>query len=466
MLRLTRGSVGIKEAYSQAMAVTAPLGSVVSTTTAAVAYAGGGVLLATFLALLASAMWIFTLTRYSGKVASAGGFYSFSSAAWGSKKVSFFEAFIEIGAYVILNAANVIATITILKFVNSLGFTIPSFISWLVLGICVIYPTLLSLYDVRKVLGRVVLIAGSAEVALLIMMFIYSVVTRGFQPHLFVSTRSIGTGGFALAFILTLVSISGAGAATYLGEEAKLPTKTINLGMWLSLIIGGIAISLGTYGLLSLWSGPIASIQNSQQPLLAEFSRIGTFPLLLTMVLAINSLVTSNIGTTLGSARILFNLSRENAAPKLFSKMSKSGQPIVATIVIGIFTALLSILPSLVEGFYSAFLDVSAIASIFWVTGRLIDSAGVPVFLMRIRRLSVMSLIIPLVVTALNVWGISVSVSQFDIVQAGIITITAGLLILWYARYGRKGKPGSLMVDDKGELITRDELLKRLIAGT
>jgi len=44
--KLRKGVLTLKEAYGQAMAVTAPLGSVVSTSTAAVAYAGNGVVFA------------------------------------------------------------------------------------------------------------------------------------------------------------------------------------------------------------------------------------------------------------------------------------------------------------------------------------------------------------------------------------------------------------------------------------
>ena len=74
------------------MGVTAPLGSVVSTTTAAVVYAGAAVPLATIMAFLGSVLWIWILTRYSNKLASPGGYYSFSSGAYGSKKLSLFEA--------------------------------------------------------------------------------------------------------------------------------------------------------------------------------------------------------------------------------------------------------------------------------------------------------------------------------------------------------------------------------------
>jgi hypothetical protein len=63
--KLRKGVLTLKEAYGQAMAVTAPLGSVVSTSTAAVAYAGNGVVFATLLGLAGSILWVATLSSYA-----------------------------------------------------------------------------------------------------------------------------------------------------------------------------------------------------------------------------------------------------------------------------------------------------------------------------------------------------------------------------------------------------------------
>ncbi|MEM3281089.1 MAG: amino acid permease, partial [Saccharolobus sp.] len=60
-MTLKKAVLSFKETYAQAMAVTAPLGSVVSTTTAAIAYAGSSVVFTTLLSLIASALWIYTL---------------------------------------------------------------------------------------------------------------------------------------------------------------------------------------------------------------------------------------------------------------------------------------------------------------------------------------------------------------------------------------------------------------------
>lgn len=461
-VRLLKKAVGLKEAYGQAMAVTAPLGSVVSTTTAAVAYAGGGVILATLMALLASALWIYTLTRYSDKIASAGGFYSFSSAAWRNKKVSFFEAFTEVGAYVLLNAANVLAVITILESVSSFGIRIPSTLLWGVAIALSFYPSIISFMNVRKLLGTIVTVSGTAEAVLLGSLFIYDIIYKGFNPSLFFDVRDLSAGGLAVAFVLTVVSISGAGASTYLGEESKTPTKTISKGMWLSLAIGGFAMVLGTYALVDLWNGSLSSLSTAKQPLFTEVLGISSIALFITVFLSINSLMASNIGTTLGASRIIFNMAREKSAPGIFTRLSDQRQPIFALLCIGSVTALLSLGLSLFEGFYNAFLDISAITGIFWISGRLIDSLGVPVFLRRIGSLSYASVVIPVVVSVINFAGVAVSFSGFDTVQIVIISVMYVLMALWYVLLGRNSNVGSILVDEEGELIERDEVIRRL----
>ncbi len=120
IMRLGRGVISLKETYGQAMAVTAPLGSVVSTSTAAILYAGHSVVFTTLLALLGSALWIYSLTSYTKRVASPGGYYTFGYSAWRRKIISFFEALTEVFAYSLLNAVNAIT----LYLLVSIGFQV------------------------------------------------------------------------------------------------------------------------------------------------------------------------------------------------------------------------------------------------------------------------------------------------------------------------------------------------------
>jgi len=459
-MRLSRGSISLKETYGQAMAVTAPLGSVVSTSTAAILYAGHSVVFTTLLALMGSALWIYTLTSYTRRIASAGGYYTFGYSAWRNKFLSFFEALTEVFAYSFLNAVNVITLYLLINIgLGILGFTLPWWSEGVILAFGILYPTLLSLTQIKKVLGYVVSVSATAEVVLLVALFLVSLR----EPfHLeYLTPDGASPNNIAQAFVLSMVSISGAGAATYLGEEAKKPMKTITQGMWLSLLIGGLSMFLGTYALVTLWGGSLSDLANSPQPLLFEMYRYGSIPMFIALVMSANSLLASNIGTTLGSARILFNLGREGAAPRFLTNVTKSGEPLVSTLLVALLSALVVALFTSVLGLSDAFAIVGVITGIFWLMGRVIDGFGVPVFYARISQLSVYTLLIPIIATSLNVWGIIQSIQPNSI---SLFTLVALLLVIvvWYSAKGRRGRPGSLVVDEENRVITIEEYMDRL----
>jgi Amino acid transporters len=442
------------------MAVTAPLGSVVSTSTAAILYAGHSVVFTTLLALMGSALWIYTLTSYTRRIASAGGYYTFGYSAWRNKFLSFFEALTEVFAYSFLNAVNVITLYLLINIgLDILGFTLPWWSEGVILAFGILYPTLLSLTQIKKVLGYVVSVSTTAEVVLLVALFLVSLR----EPfHLeYLTPDGASPNNIAQAFVLSMVSISGAGAATYLGEEAKKPMKTITQGMWLSLLIGGLSMFLGTYALVTLWGGSLSDLANSPQPLLFEMYRYGSIPMFIALVMSANSLLASNIGTTLGSARILFNLGREGAAPRFLTNVTKSGEPLVSTLLVALLSALVVALFTSVLGLSDAFAIVGVITGIFWLMGRVIDGFGVPVFYARISQLSVYTLLIPIIATSLNVWGIIQSIQPNSISLFTLVALLS-VIVVWYSAKGRRGRPGSLVVDEENRVITIEEYMDRL----
>ncbi|BCU69378.1 APC family permease [Stygiolobus caldivivus] len=461
---LSKASLSLREAYGQAMAVTAPLGSVVSTTTAAIAYAGRSVVFATILALIGSALWVYTLTRYSSKLASAGGFYTYGAAAWRRKTVAYYEAIFEIIAYSSLNAVNAFTIYLILQTIlQQLNISLPSYALILTILLGLAYPTLASyLIHIRRLLSYIVSVSATLEVLFLFALFIYAVATKGFNPTYFIPSSHTSIGAIGTAMILSIVSISGAGAATYLGEETKTPTKNITAGIWLSLILGGGAILAGTYGLVALWNGSLSSLSNCAQPLLYELFRFGLPIVMLGLLMSVNSLLASNIGTTVGAARVLFNLAREKVMPNIFEKINKENEPIVATMAVGIISALFTIIPLVITGSVeNAFTEISVITSIFWLTGRIIDGFGVPVLYWVIGRLSISSAVIPIASGLINLVGIGLSIQLPDMFQTITVIVILLLATMWYIVKGRFGKPGTLVVDENNEVITIDEYLKR-----
>ncbi|MGC8670205.1 MAG: APC family permease [Thermoprotei archaeon] len=453
-IRLKQNALSLWETYGQAMAVTAPLGSVVSTTTAAVLYVGSAVPLATLLAFMASVVWLAVLTAYSKRIASAGGFYSFAGFSYRRKWISFFEAVTEVSAFVTLNAADVFAVYLMLKVIEAmLSVRISLPLELLIASSALWYPTAISLLNIKVVIGKFVSWSATAEVALLSAFFFYSALTRGFSLDP-LSPSGVGSAGFMAAFLLSLTSISGAGTSTYLGEETSRPTRNVTAGMWLALVLGGIAMFLGSYAMVIDWGPNLDALASSPQPLLQEMGKVpmvGGVLLLATFILALNSILSSNVGTTVAPARVLFNLARERAAPANFLKLNRFFEPLMGTILVGIVSAGLAG-GYLTLGVDAAFAQLSLLASFFWMLGRTVDALGVPLLYRRVgAKMGAFWIVTGLALVLSGVAVTSVLTPVDPLALAGIAGFVLLTLTL-YLIYGRKGKPGSVYVDERGEL--------------
>lgn len=470
-MSLHRAALAIRENFAQAMAVTAPLGSVVSTTTAAIAYASTGVVFATILAFIASAFWVYTLSMYSRRIASAGGYYTFVYAAYRSSFLAFSEAFIEILSFIFLNVVNVLAVYLMVEALFSFyGLQLPELVGFLLIVLSLLYPTLVSIaIDVKKLLGYIVAVVATLEVLILFALFTLTL-SQGFRVDLVLPPKDVSLAGLAIAFLLILVSFDGAGAATYLGEETRKPLDNVTKGMWLAFILGGLAMVTGTYALVALWPYSYTSLAESSQPLIVITAKFGVIYVLLVILIATKSLLISNIGTTLAAARILYNLARENSAPEVLAKVNDRGQPVTATLLVGFITAILTLLSITILDPRTAFVEMGAVTGVFWIAGRILDSLGAPLFLYRIGELkpgvkAILGILLPLATFSMNVAGLVLSAMGISLLQVLILTFSLILGVIWYLALARFGAPGSLVVDNQNNLIRLEELLGQKHGG-
>jgi amino acid transporter len=463
---LGRAVLSIRENYAQAMAVTAPLGSVVSTTTVAVAYAGGGVVFATIMAFIASAFWIYTLTLYSNRIASAGGYYTFVYAAYRSRFLAFSEALIELMSFIMLNVVNVLAVYLMIEAVSAFyGVKLPSWAALLVIVFSLAYPTLAStLLDVRRLLNSIVIVVATLEVVVLLALFTLSL-TRGVRVDIVLPPSDASLAGLAIAFLLILVSFDGAGASTYLGEETRRPLDNVTKGMWLAFLIGGIAMIAGTYALVTLWPYSYADLAGSSQPLITITAGFGIAYAALVIGIAAKSLLISNIGTTLAAARILYNLSREGSAPEILSSVNSRGQPVIATALVGFLTTAITLTAITTLGVKTAFIEVGALTGIFWIAGRILDSLGAPLFLNRVGELGrgiqvIPRILLPILTFFMNFAGLTLSFLEITVTQISILALTVVAGFTWYMLLARFGAPGSLAVDNYNNVVRIEDLLE------
>ncbi|MEN2999601.1 MAG: APC family permease [Acidilobaceae archaeon] len=470
LAKLNSAALSLKENYAQAMAVTAPLGSVVSTTTVAVAYAGGDIVLATLLAFIASAMWVYTLTIYSRKLASPGGYYTFVYAAFRNRTLAFSEAIIELFSFILLNAVNVIAvylmTSTILR---SYGLSeLSPLLLPLVLLFSLLYPTVVSFAtNIQRLLSSIVLVVATLEVLVLFALFAISLM-QGVKPEFLLPPFEASLGSIALAFMIILVSLDGVGTATYLGEETRSPTNNVTRGMWLAFILGGLSMVLGTYAMVALWPFGLAALSESEQPLIELVAMYGPLPAFLVFLIATKSLLVSNVGTTLAAARILFNLARENAAPSFLQATNAHRQPHYATLLVGLLTVAITFGFAEAFGYREAFVHLGVATGILWIVGRAINSAGAPFLVVQMSRLVLppaRDVLVPLAATALNLGGLAISAMDMTPASTALLGGIGALAAVWYFFLGRFGVPGELVVDESNNVIKLDEYLSSLSRG-
>ncbi|MEM0120930.1 MAG: APC family permease, partial [Thermoprotei archaeon] len=146
-----------------------------------------------------------------------------------------------------------------------------------------------------------------------------------------------GLSGLATGYLLAVISVAGAGTATYLGEETKVPSKNIRRGMWVALILGGASMILSSYSVVVTWGiTHAADLGGASVPLVKLAAKVSAALAVVTVLLAVNSLIVSNVGTNIAASRILFSLAREGGVPsKLASVHSKHKSPYIASIFVG-----------------------------------------------------------------------------------------------------------------------------------
>jgi len=465
--RLKENAVGLWGNYAQAMAVTAPLGSVVSSLFAGALYAGANLPLVTLLAFITSCAWIYILSCFSSKINSAGGFYTYSANSLG-RRTGYFEAVTEFMAFLLTTVfEGMYVGIIVPSLVRVFGIVLPSW-SWIpltALGIGLAIP--FTYYDITKTLTKYVAVAATSEVILLLGLGLYLVFKAGPANTIAVFTdlhlAPHGVSGLATGYLLAVISVAGAGTATYLGEETKSPSKNIKRGMWLALILGGASMILSSYSVVVSWGlTHAADLGGASVPLVQLAAKVSAALAVVTVLLAVNSLIVSNVGTNLAASRILFSLAREGGAPSKFTSVhGKHRSPYISSIFVGAVAVGIGLSTPLLLGFINAYQFIAVAASIFWIIGRMVDSVSLPIFYYKKFKEEfnvVKHTLAPAVITVINVVGLGLTLLPPVYPTNMSIILVVSVLIIWnsvyfYLKRGSVDMIGSYVVNEAGELL-------------
>ena len=449
---LMRGAVGFWPLVGQTIAFTAPLSSVVTSLTVSADYAGSALPLAILIAVISGIIWLNTPYQYSKKMASAGGFYTFTSKGVGPK-YGMFDGFIYLFfEYAILaNTTLFFAGVLLPDITKSyFGFSMPS-LAWIpILIVFVLIFTLVPYLGIKPSI-KYSLIGSLLEIAVLVVLGVAIILIEG--PH---NTTSVFvpnlSGGFSPLFegiVVGTFLMTGASGAVYIAEEAKTPRKTVKKAMLVSFALTGGVFFLIAYAFTIGW-GPanMATIGNHLVPGLILADRFLGLPFVVIMtILLINSIFVAMVAPLNVLGRISYSFSRDHVISSWFGRIHpKRKTPSNAILFMGLTSILASIPAGLILGPEKGFEYLITISSLALYAGHILSNTALPLYFRKIKELKfVTHILLPAVSTFVLAFGIYYSVYPLSfpyteaIVTMGLIIVVTIISVLIFAQR-HKGK--------------------------
>ncbi|NDV61798.1 amino acid permease [Puniceicoccales bacterium CK1056] len=155
------------------------------------------------------------------------------------------------------------------------------------------------------------------------------------MPSLEPSYERSAPSGFWLVFAVFFPAVTGFTAGIGMSGDLKHPRKSIPIGTILAVVTGFVtyAVILTLLSVTGKVSGQqLATLDPNAPPIWANIAILGVWLILPGMWGAILS---SAFGSALGGPRVLQALATDGLVPGILAKLSKSGQPTVATWVTG-----------------------------------------------------------------------------------------------------------------------------------
>lgn len=169
-------------------------------------------------------------------------------------------------------------------------------------------------------------------VALSILALIAGVLSGDFREPIFEASYQTAPQGFWYVFAVFFPAVTGFTAGIGLSGDLKNPQKSIPIGT-MGAIITGLALYLMIPIFLSI------SNQMSPQELANSGVETWTKVALLGGILVFpaiwGAILSSAFGSVLSGPRVLLALAKDGLAPKMFTKVTKTGEPALATWVSG-----------------------------------------------------------------------------------------------------------------------------------
>jgi len=175
----------------------------------------------------------------------------------------------------------------------------------------------------------IMIIVGTSIIALII-----GVLTQDLHAPITEATYQTAPEGFWYVFAVFFPAVTGFTAGIGLSGDLKDPQKSIPKGT-LSAVVSGAIIYLIIPLLLAITGALTLEQMADPEAGVTIWTRLAVFGPWLVYPAVWGAVLSSAFGSILGGPRILQALSMDGLMPKFLSKLSKSGQPTIATWISG-----------------------------------------------------------------------------------------------------------------------------------
>jgi amino acid transporter len=327
---LHAGVLSPMETLAQSVSAMAPSTSSSLTIPLVFALAGNATWFVYLLALGATLLVGFCISRFAKLSASPGSLYSYTAdtlppffgvvAAWG-----LLMAYLATGASV-AGGALYYAVVLSQQFLHWAPPAIPT------LAVVCVIAGFIAYRDI-KLSAEMMLWIEIISVSLVVIVLVLMLVRFGFHIDL-EQMRLKGASISALgpALVLAMFSFVGFESATTLGGEARNPLRTIPRAVLQCAILAGVFFILCAYSEVLGFRGQSASLSDSTSPLHLLASRAGVSMLGIAIDFgAAVSMFACVLACTTAAARVLMRMAHGGLLPRVFESTSKKhGTPVAA----------------------------------------------------------------------------------------------------------------------------------------
>lgn len=264
-----------------------------------------------------------SLTQLARHLPSAGGYYTYISRTV-SPRAGLLTAwmFFLYGPVIPAQAACLIGFILSGVFKAEFGWPVEW---WYFVVVLALLVGLLQYLGV-KLSGRVMLITGGIELAIMLALALtglFSPGAGGFSFAPFDPGKAVGLQGLFLGVVFTIGAFGGFESVAPLAEEAENPRRNLPLAMVGSLLVAGLLYILVMWGVLIGWgTDHFQSLTtSSENPVFAFAKHAWQGGWVLVLFAMLNAILAGNMAASNAATRVFYAMGRSGSLPSTLAKV-------------------------------------------------------------------------------------------------------------------------------------------------